>query len=102
MRLQLGNQWADIPEMPNDFSWDTEDGYINVYQRNEGGERTNHGVEVMGYISHHSPNDPYRTYLSRLNCSGFAVILKTTNLQEAIDLLATRVMLGGADYSELP
>lgn len=101
MKLQLGNQWADIPEMPNDFSWDTEDGYINVYQRNTGA-RAPAGREVMGYISHHSPNDPYRTYLSRLNCSGCAKILETTNIQEAIDLLATRVMLGGADYSELP
>lgn len=102
MRLQLGNQWADIPEMPDDFSWDTEDSYINVYQRNEGNARTNRGIELMGYISRHSPDDPYRTYIYRLNCSGCAAILKTHNLQEAIDLLATRVMLGGADYSELP
>lgn len=101
MKLQLGDQWADIPDMPDEFSWDTADGCINVYQRNTGA-RAPAGREVMGYVSRWRHDVKFRVYLSRLGSSGCAKILETTNLQEAIDLLATRVMLGGADYSELP
>lgn len=90
-----------LPDMPDDFKWDQEVDFINIRQRNPGGERAVDGWEVMGFVSVESLHKAVAR-LSRLGMSDTVCILETHNLQEAIDVLAIRAMLGGADHSELP
>lgn len=94
-----------LPDMPDDFKWDQDQDqevdFTNIRQRNPGGERAVDGWEVIGYVSIGRLHKAV-VRLSRLGTSDTVCILETHNLQEAIDVLAIRAMLGGADHSELP
>ena len=90
-----------LPDMPDDFKRDQEVDFINIRQRNPGGEWAVDGWEGIGYVSIGRLHKAV-VRLSRLGTSDTVCILETHNLQEAIDVLAIRAMLGGADHSELP
>lgn len=74
-----------LPDLPEGYTWDTSDGDYNII---EGNAMFINGVNLIGYIRCLHDTNVIRCYVSEHKEQHF------DNLQDAIDVMATRFTLG--------